>query len=158
MVREHQVVLVSGETGCGKTTQVPQFLLDDPSIGPAASIVCTQPRRISAMSVAERIAAERGEEVGHTVGYAVRADAALGSQLSFVTPGLLLRRLATDPTLSKFTHVIIDECHEQDKCAQRHACHPFMFFFFLLLLPSLSLLLHYRPPFLCCFKERGNYS
>lgn len=59
--------LVSGETGCGKSTQVPQFLLDDPTIGPSCKIVCTQPRRISAIAVAERIADERGEKIGGKV-------------------------------------------------------------------------------------------
>lgn len=58
---------MSGETGCGKSTQVPQFLLDDPGIGPGCKIVCTQPRRISAIAVAERIAEERGESIGGTV-------------------------------------------------------------------------------------------
>ena len=62
-----QACLVSGETGCGKSTQVPQFLLDDPGIGPSCKIVCTQPRRISAIAVAERIAEERGESIGGTV-------------------------------------------------------------------------------------------
>lgn len=62
-----QACLVSGETGCGKSTQVPQFLLDDQSIGPSSKIVCTQPRRISAIAVAERIAEERGEKIGGKV-------------------------------------------------------------------------------------------
>jgi len=140
------VVLISGETGCGKTSQVPQFLLDDPQVGPTCNVVCTQPRRISAISVAERVAAERGEAAGGVVGYAVRGDAMENklakvnsssspssggdsnpspkaragagpwpTQLSFVTPGLLLRRLGSDPTLQRYTHVLIDEVHEQDK-------------------------------------------
>ncbi|CAN0528790.1 unnamed protein product, partial [Laminaria digitata] len=67
MVRDHQACLISGETGCGKSTQVPQFLLDDPSIGPGCKMVCTQPRRISAIAVAERIAEERGESIGGKV-------------------------------------------------------------------------------------------
>lgn len=58
---------MSGETGCGKSTQVPQFLLDDPAMGPGCKIVCTQPRRISAIAVAERIAEERGENIGGKV-------------------------------------------------------------------------------------------
>ncbi len=120
LVAGHQVVLISGETGCGKTTQVPQFLLDDPEIGPGASIVCTQPRRISAIGVAERIAAERCEPLGKVVGFAVRSESSMSAttQLSFVTPGLLLRRLASDPQLERYTHVIIDEVHEQDKYSE----------------------------------------
>lgn len=65
-----QVVVVSGETGCGKTTQLPQYVLEseiDASRGAACSIICTQPRRISAIAVAERVAAERGEEIGESV-------------------------------------------------------------------------------------------
>jgi HrpA-like RNA helicase len=120
LVKGHQVVLISGETGCGKTTQVPQFLLDDPEVGPYCSIVCTQPRRISAISVAERIAQERCEQLGQTVGFAVRSESSLSAatQLSFVTPGLLLRRLSSDPSLERYTHVIIDEVHEQDKYSE----------------------------------------
>ena len=59
LIKQHQIILVSGETGCGKTTQVPQFLLDDPEIGPSCKMVVTQPRRLSAMAVSSRIAAER---------------------------------------------------------------------------------------------------
>ena len=117
LVRDNQVVLVSGETGCGKTTQVPQFLLDDPVSGPTARIVVTQPRRISAISVAERIAAERCEELGTTVGYNIRMEAekSKNTQVLFVTPGVLLRKLQNDPTLEEFTHIIIDEAHERDR-------------------------------------------
>jgi hypothetical protein len=74
LIKQEQIVLVSGETGCGKTTQVPQFLLDDPEIGPQCRIVVTQPRRLSAISVAERIAAERGEAIGGTIGYNIRLE------------------------------------------------------------------------------------
>jgi HrpA-like RNA helicase len=117
MVNENQVVLVSGETGCGKTTQVPQFILDDPVSGPTARIVVTQPRRISAITVAERIAAERGEALGQSVGYNIRLEAekSKDTQVLFVTPGVLLRKLQNDPTLEEFTHIIIDEAHERDR-------------------------------------------
>lgn len=67
-----QVVVVSGETGCGKTTQLPQYILEsevEAARGAACSIICTQPRRISAMSVAERVAAERGENLGESVSF-----------------------------------------------------------------------------------------
>ena len=75
-VASSQVVLVAGETGCGKTTQVPQYLLEEAwAAGRGARIVCTQPRRISAISVAERVAAERGNQgVGQDVGYAIRLE------------------------------------------------------------------------------------
>lgn len=65
-----QVVVVSGETGCGKTTQLPQYILEseiEAARGASCSIICTQPRRISAMSVSERVAAERGEKLGESV-------------------------------------------------------------------------------------------
>lgn len=67
-----QVVIISGETGCGKTTQIPQFILEseiESLRGAGCSIICTQPRRISAMSVSERVAAERGENLGESVSY-----------------------------------------------------------------------------------------
>ena len=67
-----QVVVVSGETGCGKTTQLPQYILEseiDAARGATCSVICTQPRRISAMSVSERVAAERGEKLGESVSF-----------------------------------------------------------------------------------------
>lgn len=77
LVDLHQVVLISGETGCGKTTQVPQFLLDhfiQNKKGSLCKIVCTQPRRISAISVAERVADERAESLGKSAGYQIRLE------------------------------------------------------------------------------------
>lgn len=130
-VKSHQVVLISGETGCGKTTQVPQFLLDymwhDCK---ACKIVCTQPRRISAISVAERISSERGEEVGDTVGYKIRLESKGGKKSSvlFCTNGILLRLLVSNTSsnsdalkksvkggISDITHIIVDEIHERDR-------------------------------------------
>jgi len=104
----------------GKSTQVPQFLLDDDRIGPKCQIVVTQPRRISAISVAERVAAERGEECGKRgglIGYSVRLEscACPSTQCLFVTPGVLLRRFQSSPDLEGVTHVVIDEIHERDK-------------------------------------------
>ena len=117
LIEENQIVLVSGETGCGKTTQVPQFLLDEPKLGSTCRIVVTQPRRISAISVAERIAKERGEEIGKTIGYNIRMESekSKSTQVLFVTPGVLLRKLITDPFLEEFSHIIIDEAHERDR-------------------------------------------
>ncbi|KAL0362125.1 UNVERIFIED_CONTAM: DExH-box ATP-dependent RNA helicase DExH6 [Sesamum calycinum] len=127
-----QVVLICGETGCGKTTQVPQFLLDHAwSKGETCKIVCTQPRRISATSVAERIASERGEAIGDSVGYKIRLESKGGrhSSLVFCTNGVLLRVLvnrgggqkkkkASKKMLnvgSDITHIIVDEIHERDR-------------------------------------------
>jgi ATP-dependent RNA helicase DHX36 len=120
-VRANQVVLVAGSTGCGKTTQVPQYVLDDAwANGRGASIVCTQPRRISAMTVSERIANERGESIGQsTVGYQIRLESRVSADCSllFCTSGVLLRRLtseASDKLCESLTHIIIDELHERD--------------------------------------------
>ncbi len=115
-----QVVLLSGGTGCGKTTQVPQFILEDAVAGGRGGrtrIVCTQPRRIAATGVAARVAAERCEPLGvpgGAVGYAIRGErrAHAGTLLSFVTTGVLLRRLTHG--LGHVTHIIVDEVHERN--------------------------------------------
>ena len=124
-LRAHRVVVVAGETGCGKTTQVPQFILDDAiarGCGSGVSIVVTQPRRVSAMGVAARVANERCESLDAQsaeaqVGYAIRGErrAARGCRILFSTTGVLLRRLAAggDPTLNSVSHVIVDEVHER---------------------------------------------
>ncbi|KAG6589621.1 DExH-box ATP-dependent RNA helicase DExH3 [Cucurbita argyrosperma subsp. argyrosperma] len=117
-ISENQVVVVSGETGCGKTTQLPQYILEseiEAARGASCSIICTQPRRISAMSVSERVAAERGEKLGESVGYKVRLEGIKGrdTRLLFCTTGVLLRRLLVDRNLKGVTHVIVDEIHER---------------------------------------------
>ncbi|XP_057469455.1 DExH-box ATP-dependent RNA helicase DExH6-like [Actinidia eriantha] len=132
-VESNQVVLISGETGCGKTTQVPQFLLDDRwGKRESCKIVCTQPRRISATSVAERISCERGENIGESVGYKIRLESKGGrhSSIVFCTNGVLLRVLVSKGTgklkavspktpprddVSDITHIIVDEIHERDR-------------------------------------------
>ncbi|XP_053978482.1 putative ATP-dependent RNA helicase DHX57 [Hylaeus volcanicus] len=120
IVHENQVTIISGETGCGKSTQVPQFLLDDWILNRSESkehvnIVCTQPRRISAVGVAERVAAERDERVGDTVGYQIRLESKMSNKtrLTFCTTGILLQRLSMNPDLTDVTHVIVDEVHER---------------------------------------------
>ncbi|KAG7032056.1 DExH-box ATP-dependent RNA helicase DExH5, mitochondrial, partial [Cucurbita argyrosperma subsp. argyrosperma] len=117
-ISQNQVIIISGETGCGKTTQVPQFILEseiESLRGAVCSIICTQPRRISAMSVSERVASERGEKLGESVGYKVRLEGMKGrdTHLLFCTTGILLRRLLVDRNLKGVTHVIVDEIHER---------------------------------------------
>uniref|UniRef100_A0A1J3IMI5 Putative ATP-dependent RNA helicase YTHDC2 n=1 Tax=Noccaea caerulescens TaxID=107243 RepID=A0A1J3IMI5_NOCCA len=120
-VESNQVILISGETGCGKTTQVPQYLLDHmwSNKRETCKIVCTQPRRISAMSVSERISCERGENIGENIGYKVRLQSKGGrhSSVVFCTNGILLRVLVGKGSVSyvsDITHIIVDEIHERD--------------------------------------------
>ena len=115
------VVVVSGGTGTGKSTQCPQYILEDAlrkGRGAETKIIVTQPRRIAAISVAERVAAERCEPIGNSVGYRVRLHGSeprsIGGTVQFVTTGVLLRRLVRDPEISDVSHVIIDEVHERD--------------------------------------------
>lgn len=115
---ENQVLVVSGETGCGKTTQLPQFILEEEISklrGADCRIICTQPRRISAISVAARISSERGENLGETVGYQIRLEAKQSAQtrLLFCTTGVLLRQLVQDPQLTGVSHLLVDEIHER---------------------------------------------
>ncbi|XP_025793603.1 LOW QUALITY PROTEIN: DExH-box ATP-dependent RNA helicase DExH1 [Panicum hallii] len=117
-VAANQVLVISGETGCGKTTQLPQFILEeeiDNLRGADCSIICTQPRRISAISVAARVASERGEELGETVGYQIRLESKRSAQtrLLFCTTGVLLRRLVQEPDLVGVSHLLVDEIHER---------------------------------------------
>ena len=118
VLSQYGFCVVCGETGCGKSTQIPQFLLEHEILADRAgscSIVCTQPRRISAIGLAERVAFERGEKVGDVIGYSVRLDSKTSARtrVTYCTIGILLRRLISDPTLQGITHVIVDEVHER---------------------------------------------
>ncbi|XP_034098072.2 ATP-dependent DNA/RNA helicase DHX36 [Drosophila albomicans] len=118
-VAQHQVVLIVGSTGCGKTTQVPQILLDaDIAEGRASAchIVCTQPRRISAITVAERVSYERAEQLGQSVGYQIRLESRKPRErasIKFCTTGVLLQQLQSDPLLHHVSHLLLDEIHER---------------------------------------------
>ncbi|RLN56115.1 hypothetical protein BBJ28_00002427 [Nothophytophthora sp. Chile5] len=122
LVANNQVVVLSGDTGCGKSTQIPQFLLDDAlSRGQETRIVCTQPRRLSAISLAERVSSERSSPQGgdtKEVGHAIRFDSSFDakrSKLIFCTTGTLLKWLNNDPLARGFSHLILDEVHERDQ-------------------------------------------
>ena len=115
-IRSNAVTVVEGETGSGKTTQVPQYVLEDAAErGETGNIIVAQPRRISAMSVAERVAAERGEMIGGTIGYTIRLEskASRNTRMLFCTTGILLKRLEDDKDLENVTHVFVDEVHER---------------------------------------------
>lgn len=126
-VTNNQVTIISGETGSGKSTQSVQFILDDliqRSFGEQANIICTQPRRISALGLADRVADERCVKVGEEVGYAIRGESKQQqgvTKITFVTTGVLLRRLQTSGgsiddvvrSLADVSHVVIDEVHER---------------------------------------------
>jgi len=118
-VNEAQVVIISGETGSGKSTQSVQFVLDDiiqRKLGATANIVCTQPRRISALGLADRVSDERCQTVGQEIGYAIRGEAKQTpgvTKVVFVTTGVLLRRLQMGDTLEDISHIVVDEVHER---------------------------------------------
>ncbi|WVQ82755.1 hypothetical protein IAT38_004887 [Cryptococcus sp. DSM 104549] len=132
-IEVNDVTIVMAATGSGKTTQVPQLLFDDyinRGEGAKCNIVCTQPRRLAAMSVAERIADERGQSIGDEVGYQVRFDAKLpkpNGSITFCTTGIFLKRMQSalsgsgavaDPAavarMDEVTHIVVDEVHERD--------------------------------------------
>jgi ATP-dependent RNA helicase DHX57 len=117
-------LLVEGDTGCGKTTQIPQFILEESPND--VKIVVTQPRRLAATGVAARVASERGEIPGadSSVGYVVRGDSAMSksTRLLFCTTGVLLRQLQSEGALDCITHIVVDE-GTQKRCHRSLALH-----------------------------------
>eukprot|EP01035_Chromulina_nebulosa_P018534 gene18534-24253_t len=118
MIDRYQIILISGETGSGKTTQIPSYILDSHILtmrGSEVNIVCTQPRRLPAISVAERVAEERCEKIGQTIGYQIRLQSEMSdsTRLLFMTTGVLLNRLQNPRYLDQVSHIIIDEVHER---------------------------------------------
>ncbi len=113
-IRDHQVVVVAGETGSGKTTQLPKICLEL-GLGSRGRIAHTQPRRIAARSVAERIAEELGSETGDLVGYQVRFTdrTSESTRVLVMTDGILLAEMQRDPELRRYEVVIVDEAHER---------------------------------------------
>ncbi|KAF2640243.1 P-loop containing nucleoside triphosphate hydrolase protein [Massarina eburnea CBS 473.64] len=119
-VDQHQVIILLGETGSGKSTQAIQFLrqasLDGKlGIDPSLKIACTQPRRVAAMSVAQRVAEEMGVRIGKEVGFQVRFEdkTSENTKLVFMTDGMLLRHCLASPDFADFSVLIIDEAHER---------------------------------------------
>lgn len=126
-VNSNQVTIISGETGSGKSTQSVQFVLDDMikrGLGGAANIICTQPRRISALGLADRVSDERCSIVGDEVGYVIRGESKAkqgATKITFVTTGVLLRRIQSSgdadgnigSSLADVSHVVVDEVHER---------------------------------------------
>lgn len=114
VIRENQVVVVVGETGSGKTTQLTQYLHED-GYTTNGIVGCTQPRRVAAMSVAKRVSEEMETELGDKVGYAIRFEDVTGPNtvIKYMTDGVLLRETLKDSDLEKYRVVVMDEAHER---------------------------------------------
>lgn len=113
-VHDNQVLVVIGETGSGKTTQVTQYLAEA-GYTTRGKIGCTQPRRVAAMSVAKRVAEEFGCRLGEEVGYAIRFEDCTGPDtvIKYMTDGMLLREILVDENLSQYSVIMLDEAHER---------------------------------------------
>lgn len=114
-VRANQTMVLVGETGSGKTTQIPKFLLEAGFTKGGKCIACTQPRRVAAMSVAQRVAQELDVTLGQQVGYSIRFEEMTSQStcLKYMTDGMLLREAQTDPALSRYSVILLDEAHER---------------------------------------------
>ncbi|KAF2309718.1 hypothetical protein GH714_004774 [Hevea brasiliensis] len=119
-LKKNQVLVLVGETGSGKTTQIPQFVLEavdieTPDKRRKMMIGCTQPRRVAAMSVSRRVAEEMDVNIGEEVGYSIRFEDCSSARtvLKYLTDGMLLREAMTDPLLERYKVIILDEAHER---------------------------------------------
>ncbi|KAJ6102525.1 Pre-mRNA-splicing factor ATP-dependent RNA helicase PRP43 [Penicillium sp. IBT 16267x] len=116
LYQQSQILVFVGETGSGKTTQIPQFVLyDDLPQNQRKMVACTQPRRVAAMSVAQRVAAEMDVKLGEEVGYSIRFEDMTSPKtiLKYMTDGMLLREAMNDHNLSRYSTIILDEAHER---------------------------------------------
>uniref|UniRef100_A0A6U0WST0 RNA helicase n=1 Tax=Pinguiococcus pyrenoidosus TaxID=172671 RepID=A0A6U0WST0_9STRA len=113
-VRDNQVLVLVGETGSGKTTQIPQYL-HEAGYSKVGKIGCTQPRRVAAMSVAARVSQEMGVKLGQEVGYSIRFEECTSEKtiIKYMTDGMMLRELLTEPDLASYSAIIVDEAHER---------------------------------------------
>ncbi|KAK6619241.1 putative pre-mRNA-splicing factor ATP-dependent RNA helicase mog-4 [Polyplax serrata] len=114
-VKQYQVLIIEGETGSGKTTQIPQYLMDAGFTNDGKIIGCTQPRRVAAMSVAARVAQEMGVKLGNEVGYSIRFEDCTSERtiIKYMTDGTLHREFLSEPDLAAYSVMIIDEAHER---------------------------------------------
>jgi pre-mRNA-splicing factor ATP-dependent RNA helicase DHX16 len=114
-VRDHQIIVIVGETGSGKTTQIPQYLHEAGYTKDGKMIACTQPRRVAAMSVAARVSQEMGVKLGHEVGYSIRFEDCTSEKtvVKYMTDGMLLREFLAQPELDTYSVVMLDEAHER---------------------------------------------
>ena len=124
-LRKVSILVVCGETGCGKSSQLPQYLVEDAleqdDQWGKTRVVCTEPRRISAVSLAERVSVEMGDPKGcggreSLVGYQIRGKKKfdeIHGKLLYCTTGILLKQLESDSSLSRYSHVVVDEVHER---------------------------------------------
>ncbi|KAK9013630.1 hypothetical protein V6N11_041631 [Hibiscus sabdariffa] len=120
VLKANQTLILVGETGSGKTTQIPQFVLDavdieTPDKRKKMMVACTQPRRVAAMSVSRRVAEEMDVTIGEEVGYSIRFEDCSSARtvLKYLTDGMLLREAMTDPLLERYKVIILDEAHER---------------------------------------------
>ena len=113
-MKDHQVLILVGETGSGKTTQLAQYM-NESGYGELGKIGCTQPRRVAAMSVAARVATEMNVRLGQEVGYSIRFENCTSPKtvIQYMTDGMLLREILTEPDLASYSCLIIDEAHER---------------------------------------------
>jgi ATP-dependent RNA helicase DHX8/PRP22 len=114
-VHDNQMLVVVGETGSGKTTQMPQYLAEAGYTSRGLKVACTQPRRVAAMSVAKRVAEEFGCRLGQEVGYSIRFEDCTSPEtvIKYMTDGMLLRECLVDPDLGGYSVVMLDEAHER---------------------------------------------
>ncbi|KAK2960604.1 putative Pre-mRNA-splicing factor ATP-dependent RNA helicase ddx-15 [Blattamonas nauphoetae] len=114
-IHSNQIVILQGETGCGKSTQIPQYLVEAGYTANGMRIGCTQPRRVAAVSIARRVAEEMDVTLGYEVGYQIRFDdkTSAGTFLTYLTDGRLVTEAVHDPKMSRYSVVILDEAHER---------------------------------------------
>ncbi|TXG47517.1 hypothetical protein EZV62_026811 [Acer yangbiense] len=116
LVETHATTIIVGETGSGKTTQIPQYLKEAGWADGGRVIACTQPRRLAVQAVASRVAEEMGVKVGEEVGYTIRFEDLTNkgvTMIKFLTDGVLLREMMDDPLLTKYSVIMVDEAHER---------------------------------------------